>query len=108
MDARLVAIRVDLQTIYRFLFVTAPAQTANLTVDLRRTTYSFRVLSEAEARSVKPQRLSVVSVGSTDTIERIAGRMAFPDRQVDRFRVLNGLEPGETVRPGQPVKLVTE
>jgi predicted Zn-dependent protease len=108
MDARLVAIRVDLQTIYRFLFVTGPAQTANLSVDLRRTTYSFRVLSEAEARSVKPQRLSVVSVGATDTIERIAGRMAFPDRQVDRFRVLNGLEPGETVRPGQPVKLVTE
>jgi len=108
MDARLVAIRVDLQTIYRFLFMTPPAQTNVLSVDLRKTTYSFRRLSDDEARRLKPHKLKIVSVGSTDTVERIAGRMAIPDRQADRFRVLNGLEPGQGVEPGQPVKIVVE
>jgi predicted Zn-dependent protease len=108
MDARLVAIRVDLQTIYRFIFVTPPAQTASLNVDFRRTTYSFRQLSEAEARNLKPQHLSIVNAGPSDTAERIAERMAFPDRRLERFRVLNGLEPGQPVEAGRPVKIVTE
>ncbi len=34
--------------------------------------------------------------------------MAVADRQVERFRVLNGLEPGERVKPGSEVKIVVE
>jgi predicted Zn-dependent protease len=34
--------------------------------------------------------------------------MALIDRQVERFRVLNGLEPGETLRTGEQVKIVVE
>jgi predicted Zn-dependent protease len=108
MDVRLVAIRMDLQTIYRFLFATPPAQTERLSVELRRSTYSFRRLSDDEARRLKPQIIKAVSVGPGDTVEQLAARMAFPDRQVERFRVLNGLAEGQSPRTGQLVKIVVE
>ena len=34
--------------------------------------------------------------------------MATTDRPVDRFRLLNGLGPGDRVRPGDQVKIVTD
>jgi predicted Zn-dependent protease len=108
MDARLVAIRVDLQTIYRFIFLTPPAQTAALSVELRRTTYSFRRLTEDEARRFKAQKIKIVHAGPGDTADGLAQRMAFPDRQADRFRILNGLAPGERLESGQAVKIVVE
>jgi predicted Zn-dependent protease len=108
MDVRLVAIRSDLQTIYRFLFATPPSQTEALSVELRRATYSFRRLSEEEAGRLKPQMIKAVRVAPGDTVEGLAARMAFPDRQVERFRVLNGLAEGQSPRPGQLVKIVVE
>ena len=43
-----------------------------------------------------------------DTIEKLASRMAVTDRPLDRFRVLNGLEPGERLKSGSEVKIVVE
>ena len=43
-----------------------------------------------------------------DTVERLASRMATTDRPVERFRILNGLGPGDRVRPGDQVKIVTD
>ena len=34
--------------------------------------------------------------------------MALSDRAVERFLVLNGLQNGERLRPGEAIKLVTE
>jgi predicted Zn-dependent protease len=34
--------------------------------------------------------------------------MALADRQVERFRTLNGLAPGDHVSPGDQVKIVVE
>jgi len=47
-------------------------------------------------------------VRAGDTVERLASRMALIDRQVERFRVLNGLEPGDRVKAGEQVKIVVE
>ena len=43
-----------------------------------------------------------------DTVEKLASRMALIDRQVERFRVLNGLEAGDHPKPGEQVKIVVE
>ena len=107
-DARLVAIRMDLQHIYRFMFLTAPADTGRLAVEFRRTTYSFRRLSAAEAASVKPMRIKVVRVGPGDTVASLAARMPFDELREERLRMLNGLAPGQPVAPGQMIKLVAE
>ena len=107
-DARLVAIRMDLQNIYRFMFLTAPADTGRLAVEFRRTTYSFRRLSASEAASVKPMHIKVVRVGPGDTVASLAARMPFDELREERLRMLNGLAPGQPVAPGQMIKLVAE
>jgi predicted Zn-dependent protease len=49
-----------------------------------------------------------VTVRAGDTIEKLASRMALIDRQAERFRVLNGLEPGERLKTGEQVKIIVE
>jgi predicted Zn-dependent protease len=49
-----------------------------------------------------------VKVQPSDTVESLASRMALIDRQVERFRVLNSLEPGERPKSGDLVKIIVE
>jgi predicted Zn-dependent protease len=67
---------------------------------------SVRRLTQQEAAAIRPRVIDVVTVGARDTVDSLARRMAYTSYQVERFRVLNGLTAGETVRPGQRVKLV--
>ncbi|MDB5695395.1 MAG: hypothetical protein JWN21_938 [Sphingomonas bacterium] len=48
----------------------------------------------------------VHTVRAGDTVARLAARMAYGDRQVDRFSVLNALDPRVALRPGRLVKLI--
>jgi predicted Zn-dependent protease len=107
-DVRLVAIRFAPDQIYRFLFLTPPDQTAGFNEAFRRTTFSFRRLSDGEAASLKPRRVRIVTVRPGDSVRSLARRMAFDDFQVERFRVLNGLDPGATLAPGRRVKIISE
>ncbi len=67
---------------------------------------SMRRITQAEATSVVPKKLQVVTVARGDTVASLARRMAYDSAQEDRFRVLNALGGGATVTPGQKVKLV--
>jgi predicted Zn-dependent protease len=107
-DIRLVAIRHASGHVYRFIFLTKPELTSALARELQTTTYSFRSLSAAEAAKLRPQSIRVVAVRSGDTVASLARRMAFADHQEERFRVLNGLEPGEQLAAGQHVKIIVE
>jgi predicted Zn-dependent protease len=69
---------------------------------------SFRRLSEREAAAVSGRRIAVVTVRAGDTPEQFAERMAVDRDRLELFRMLNGLEPGEPLRPGRQVKLVVE
>jgi predicted Zn-dependent protease len=93
--------------VYRFIFA-AKSRTAETDRSFREAVQTFRRLSLREIQSAKPLRLKVVKVQPGDTLESLASRMALIDRQVDRFRVLNGLEPGERPKPGDLVKIIVE
>lgn len=67
---------------------------------------SMRRITAAEAGRIVPRRIDVVTVGPRDTVQSLAGRMAYTTGQLDRFRVLNGLRSSDVLRPGQKVKLV--
>jgi predicted Zn-dependent protease len=67
---------------------------------------SMRRITQAEAGAVVPKKLQVVTVARGDTVASLARRMAYDSAQEDRFRVLNALGSGDTVTPGQKVKLV--
>ncbi|HEX3858724.1 MAG TPA: LysM peptidoglycan-binding domain-containing protein, partial [Pseudolabrys sp.] len=55
-----------------------------------------------------PLRLKIVTVSAGDTVEKLARRMALPDRRLERFRALNGLDERARVKPGDKVKLVVD
>ena len=103
---RLYAIRFGSE-VYRFIFA-AKNKTAELDRLFKDSVSSFRRMSVAEARAARPLRLKVVTVAAGDTVEKLAARMAYSDRQVERFRVLNGLEANDRLNPGDMVKLVVE
>jgi predicted Zn-dependent protease len=106
-DARLTAYRVDTQTIYRMIFLTAGADTNRLATGLRRTTYSFRTLSPAEAARLRPLVLRIVTVRPGDIVESLASRLPYSDYKVERFEVLNGISRNDRLVPGQKLKTVT-
>ncbi len=107
-DFRLVTIRFDPSTVYRFQILTKSSDTQRLNEPLRRMTYSFRKLSDAEAAALKPYRVRVVTVKPGDTAQSLSAKMPFDTANLDRFLVLNGLESGARLTPGQRVKLIRE
>ena len=102
---RLYAIRFG-REVYRFVFA-SKGENANADRAFRASVETFRRMTLAEIQAAKPLRIRVLTVAPGDTVERIASRMA-TDRPVERFLVLNGLEAGQSLRPGERVKIVVE
>jgi predicted Zn-dependent protease len=105
-DFRLYAIRFG-SDVYRFIFA-SKRRTPETDRAFHDSVGTFRRMSLAEIEDAKPLRLQVVTVGPSDTVEKLATRMAVADRQVERFRVLNGLEPSDRLKSGSEVKIVVE
>jgi predicted Zn-dependent protease len=103
---RLYVVRYN-NEVYRFIFA-SKARTPEAERAFRDSVATFRRLTPTEAQQAKPLRLKIVTVKPGDTVERLASRMAMIDRQVERFRVLNGLEAGERLKVGDQVKIVVE
>jgi predicted Zn-dependent protease len=97
-DFRLYAIRFG-SDVYRFIFA-AKHRSSDSDRAFRESIGTFRRMSLAEIEAARPLRLKIVTVAPGDTVERLASKMAVSDRAVERFRVLNGLEPGDRVKPG--------
>ena len=105
-DFRLYAIRFG-SDVYRFIFA-AKHFTPETDHLFRDSVGTFRRMSLAEIDQTKPLRLRVVKVAPGDTVEKLASRMAVSDRQVEQFRVLNGLDAGDRLKPGSEVKIAVE
>jgi len=103
---RLYAIRFG-SDVYRLVFA-ARDITPQFDQAFRVSATTFRRVALEEAKNVKPLRITVVRVGLTDTVEKLAKRMAVPDRQLERFLVLNGLERDAKLKFGERVKIVAE
>jgi predicted Zn-dependent protease len=103
---RLYAVRFG-SDVYRFIFATKH-MTPEIDRSFRDSVASFRRMTLAESKATRPLRVKVLTVGPTDTVEQLASRMAVAERKVERFRILNGLEQGDHLTPGDPVKIVVE
>jgi predicted Zn-dependent protease len=103
---RLYALRFG-SDVYRFIFA-SKQQSSEIDRAFRDAVASFRRMTLAEIETARPLRLKIVTVKPGDTPEHLAARMAIPDRALDRFLVLNGLQPGQGLKPGEQVKLVVE
>ena len=103
---RLFALRFG-SDVYRFIYA-AKNKTAQIDRSFRDSVATFRRMSLKESAQVHPLHLKVVKVGGKDTVESLARRMATADHALDRFRVLNGLGPRDTLKPGAKVKIVVD
>lgn len=102
-DATVFAYEIAPNSAYHFVLVTTAGQGVGPFAPL---VDSFRRLSSAEASDIRARVVNVVTVRPGDTPERLAQSMAFEDLRLERFLVLNGLRPGDQVRPGDKVKLI--
>jgi predicted Zn-dependent protease len=105
-DVRVVAVRFDGDSIYRFTFLTPPRQTAALGEEMRRATYSLRPLSADERREVQPWRIKVIRAKAGDTVASLSARMVQAQWKEETFRLLNRLDDGDRIEPGRRLKLV--
>jgi predicted Zn-dependent protease len=69
---------------------------------------SVRILSPEEARAVQPFKINLVTANAGDTIEKFAATMADDERARERFVILNGLERGVALKPGERYKVIVE
>lgn len=102
---RLYAVRFGSE-VYRLIFA-AKAIGPDLDKMFRDSVASFRRMTAAEIKQARPLRLKIVTVGPNDTIASLSGRMPV-DRAAERFRVLNGLDAGRNISPGDKVKIIVE
>ena len=103
MDVTVVAYSFSDTTAYHFVVVAPQGQGQGA---LAALTQSFRRMSGDEAAAVRARRIDVVKVRDGDTIQSMAARMAYKDNQVERFTVLNALNPNAPLVPGRRVKIV--
>lgn len=89
---------------YHFLMVSQPQ--AGASAALAALFRSFRMLGPGDVAALRPRFLSVRRVMPGDDVRRLSASMA-AEHPTDLFLTLNGLKPGEVLRPGQLVKLVT-
>jgi predicted Zn-dependent protease len=68
---------------------------------------SFARLSASEAAAIKERKLRVVTVGKSDSVASLSGKMAYKSFQTERFLALNGLAANAVLTSGQKVKIVT-
>ncbi len=104
---RVVAIEWKAGQYFRFQMAVPNNASADVVEGLKRTTYSFRTMTQAERNTVKPLRVRTFTAGANDTVAAAASKMAFPSYREERFRVLNAL-PSGGLTPGQVYKVVTE
>jgi predicted Zn-dependent protease len=92
--------------VWRFLFIAPAGALGRFDGAFQRTLESFHQLNAAEAAAARPYRIRAVRVGEGDTPQSLAGRMATRDAALRRFQVLNGLDEGARLQPGQLVKII--
>lgn len=102
-DVSVFAYQWDANTIYHFVALTRAGQGL---APFAQMVDSLRRISSSEAVSIRPKAIDVVTVARGNTIQSLAGRMAYRDYQLDRFLALNGLAANSPLVPGQKVKLV--
>ena len=89
---------------YHFLVVAPAGQGLGA---LEPLVSSFRTMNSDDAAAARPRYVRVVTVRDGDTQASIADRMAFSQYRLERLRVLNRLDPGQPLRPGDKLKIVT-
>lgn len=105
-DAQIVAIAAGDRKFFRLIFLAPSGHMPQYAHDFRRTTYSFAKLTPQELKLASPNRVRLIRVKPGDTIASLAAQMPVADYAVERFCLLNGLQSGDQLVPGEMIKTV--
>lgn len=103
LDVSVVAYQWDAQRIYHFVMLTPGGYGIGPFTPMVN---SLRRISAQEAAAIRPRIIHVQTVRPGDTVQSLAGRMAYREFRLERFLSLNGLASNSALTPGQKVKLV--
>jgi predicted Zn-dependent protease len=102
---RLGAVRIG-PNVYRVILA-AKGAAPDLERDFGVALGSVRELGRDEASAIRPQRIALVEAGPDDTVATLAARMT-TSRPLERFLLLNSLDRGDALRPGERYKVVVD
>lgn len=104
---RVMAVQWTPDMMFRFQIATPQNAPAAVAEAMQRAAFTLRPLTAQERRDVQPWRLRSVTARPGDTVATLAAQMPHADRKPERFRVLNGLNPGEEIVAGRKYKIVS-
>lgn len=104
---RVVAIEWKVGQFFRFQMAIPQNASTDVVEGLKKTTYSFRQMTQQERGSIRPLKVRTFAASAGDTVASASARMAYSNYKEDRFRVLNGL-PSGNLTAGQMYKIVSE
>ncbi len=104
---RLAVIRYNDDEVYRMIFATHGLDPEHEKT-FRSSIDSFRRIAPDEVEKVKPLRVRLFTAKVGDTAASVSGRMVVPDKPLETFELLNGLEADTPLKPGERYKLVAE
>ncbi|WP_291975731.1 MULTISPECIES: M48 family metalloprotease [unclassified Chelatococcus] len=102
----LAAVRIE-SSIYRLVLASRDRDNASGPA-FSGTLNSLRRLSDGEINAVKPLHIALAKANPGDTPDTLAAGMAIANGRVERFRVLNGLDPSTSLTSGETYKVVVE
>jgi len=103
---RVVVIEWKPKVYARFQIAIPQGTSSGVIEDMKRSTYSFRRIGDAEKEKYQPYRVHLVTAGAGDSVSRLARQQVFEDYNEDWFRVLNGMKEWEKVQAGSVYKIV--
>jgi predicted Zn-dependent protease len=104
-QAMLAAIDAGNGSFYRFVYGDPAGLSRSDAAEFEASLESFRRLRAGES-AFRPVKVDIYTTRSGDTQESVARRMEVETLPLETFRVLNGLEPGQPLRAGEPVKIL--
>jgi len=107
-DVRLLVIKKKKDQIFRLWFETDPKDTEPMALGFRRTTFSFKRLTQDEITAIEPLRMRYKTVLQGDSVETLARRMPMENFAVEWFELLNETKRDVPLKPGSQVRIIAE
>ena len=104
---RLAVIRYDDDEVYRVIFATHGLDSAHEAA-YRAAIDSFRKIGPDEIGKVRPLRIGLQVAKAGDDAGTLSQMMVVPDKPLETFELLNGLDTDRVLKPGERYKLVVE
>ena len=91
---------------YRFSFHVPDTYADTMGERIWDSARSLRRLTSGDMRNVKPLRVAVVTVEEGTTLESLAAQMRMLHGPMEWLLMLNQLQPGADIAPGERLKII--